>query len=371
MTPRQQEVANLKNSGMSFKDIGAKLGISKAAAFRLNKRAQKYLNIDQGIKDAMSDTGLADIANVSSGWLKTDTASIRFTVDHGETVKASFIDDVREAFADMPCRSGLPVQDFEATGLCTFYNIVDHHLAMRSWGEETGQDYDLSRGIEVLTDAMGQLVASTPPSDHAVVLNLGDFFHMDDSNNQTPQSKHALDVDGRYFKVIQAGVALTCACIDMAAAKHRRVTYRALRGNHDIHAHVALTVALDHHYRDCDNVTIETNPSDFFVFEHGQNMICAHHGDKAKADRLVLHMADRYNEIWGRTHWRYMWTGHIHHDSAKEIGGVLWESFRTLAPKDAYAAGHAYSARQSMQAITLHETRGETLRNKVQIAQPG
>jgi hypothetical protein len=33
--------------------------------------------------------------------------------------------------------------------------------------------------------------------------NLGDWYHANDQRNVTPKSKHQLDVDGRWFKVLQ------------------------------------------------------------------------------------------------------------------------------------------------------------------------
>jgi hypothetical protein len=112
-------------------------------------------------------------------------------------------------------------------------------------------------------------------------------------------------------------------------------------------------------------VEVLAEPSDFFADHFGDNMILAHHGDKAKPERLVMSAADNYSKIWGQTKHRFCWTGHIHHKSAKDIGGMLFESFRTLAPKDAYAHSHAYTSRQSMTAITLHKTQGERVRNQV------
>jgi hypothetical protein len=375
MSPDFEKVLDAYTKCNGNKTHAAKsLGMTRTNYRRLYKKAVAWSGADPIIKEAAKAGGIEDISVLGNFWkIAKDEDGNGYSLhvknpDTGEDI--NFLDTVKDAFSDIPARRKITAPRKSDNGLCTFYNIVDHHLAMHSWGLETGEDYDLQIGIDRLTNCMANLIDSTPKSETAVVLNMGDFFHMDDTNNQTPQSKHSLDVDGRYYKVISAGVLLTTACIDMAASKHSKVVYRALRGNHDIHAHVALTVALKHHYRNCDHVEIQADPSDFFAFEWGKNFICAHHGDKAKADRLVLHMADKWPEIWGRTHWRFMWTGHIHHDSSKDIGGVLWESFRTLSPKDAYAASHAYSARQAMQAITMDKDFGEIMRNKVQIIPP-
>jgi hypothetical protein len=94
-------------------------------------------------------------------------------------------------------------------------------------------------------------------------------------------------------------------------------------------------------------------------------MVAAHHGDKAKADRMVFFMADEYAPMWGRTRHRFLFTGHLHHHKSADIGGVQWEQLRAVTERDAYAVGHAYTARAQLQAITYHKTRGEVMRVKV------
>ena len=94
-------------------------------------------------------------------------------------------------------------------------------------------------------------------------------------------------------------------------------------------------------------------------------MLVSHHGDKAKAERLVMHMADEWPEMWGRTRFRHYFTGHLHHAKIVDIGGVQVEQFRAITPRDSYSASNGYSSRSDMQAITYHKERGEISRLKV------
>jgi hypothetical protein len=77
--------------------------------------------------------------------------------------------------------------------------------------------------------------------------------------------------------------------------------------------------------------------------------------------------ADRAEE-WGQTKHRYWYTGHVHHTAVKEFPGVVCESFRTLAAKDAYAAGHGYRAGRDMRCIVLHKDHGEVARYRCDIS---
>jgi hypothetical protein len=155
------------------------------------------------------------------------------------------------------------------------------------------------------------------------------------------------------------------ASVETALTKHNRVKLRILPGNHNPHSYMAIVFAMVERYRDNPRVKVYSNPSEFFVMEHGRVLIAAHHGDKGKAARLAEFIADEFAEMWGRTKHRFLWTGHLHHHKSQDIGGLQWEQLRALTARDAYAVSHAYCARAQLQAITYHRERGEVMRVKV------
>ena len=254
--------------------------------------------------------------------------------------------------------------------LLTVYPIADLHLGMLSWARETGQAYDLAIAERRARECMAALVAQSRPSNAALILNLGDWQHTDDQRNMTPRSGNVLDVDSRYFKILSAGVQLMTDLIDLALQKHARVIVRNLPGNHDPHASIALTIALAAFYARDKRVTIVADPGEFFFFRFGLWLCGAHHGHRAKADRLAMAMADMRRKDWGETLYRQFFFGHIHHESAREIAGVRVESFQTIAAKDAHAVGSGYLSGQSLNAITVHKRRGEIGRHRVNIPPP-
>jgi hypothetical protein len=251
--------------------------------------------------------------------------------------------------------------------LLTLYNIADHHLGLFSWGKETGEAYDLKAGEKVLLQAMADLVDQAPDSKTAVILNLGDFFHTDNSDNRTLQSGNSLDVDTRYAKVLQIGVKLMISCVELALAKHEKVIVRCLPGNHDPHAALALTVALSAFFSSNDRVEVDLDPSRFFWYRFGKVMLGATHGDMVKPEQMPGTMAAFRSEMWGATVFRYAHFGHVHHRSkgGGEHHGVVWETHQTLAAKDAWHHASGYSSGRSMVAITYHKDRGEKIRNTV------
>lgn len=289
-----------------------------------------------------------------------------------DTVVPDLVEALKKTFEQYAGHATLvPDPDFETdTDLLSVYPIADQHNGLLSWGRETGESYDLKIGASRLRDSMQRLVRQSPDSESALILNLGDWQHTDDQKNMTPGHGNILDVDSRYFKLLQASIALEMDCIELALQKHSRVEVRNIPGNHDPHASIALTMAMNAFYRDNPRVTINMDPSDFYYRRFGQTLIGATHGHKLKADRMAMNMAVTRREDWGQTAYHWFLFGHIHHETVKEVGDVRVESFQTLAAKDAFGASHGYTAGQSLNSITLHLEDGEIGRHRVNILPP-
>lgn len=252
--------------------------------------------------------------------------------------------------------------------LCV-YPMGDPHLGMFSWAAETGQDFDLKIAESNLVRAVDHLVALAPPAKHALLINLGDFFHADSPENRTARSGHALDVDTRWPKVLQAGVRTMHRLIDRALEKHEHVTVINEIGNHDDNSAIMLALCLAAWYRDEPRVTIDTSPAKFHWYRFGDNLIGVTHGDTVKASALPGIMACDQAKAWGETTHRHWYCGHVHHDSVKEFPGVKVETMRTLAPRDAWHNAAGYRSERDMKLDVWHRTDGLTNRHVVGIRQ--
>lgn len=252
--------------------------------------------------------------------------------------------------------------------LLAVYPLGDPHIGMYAWAREAGEDFDLDIARRLTLGAVDRLVSSAPPAHTAIVLPLGDVFHLDDQRNVTPGHGHQLDADGRFVKVLQVGIETFRHAILRALEKHKKVYVRFVQGNHDPHAVWALAFTIAAYFSNEPRVEVDLSPSKFWFFRFGRVLIGATHGDTAKHEALPGVMAADQPESWGKTKHRYWYTGHVHHQSVKEFPGVVCESFRTLAAKDAYAAGHGYRAGRDMVAIVHHAEHGEVERHRCDIS---
>lgn len=297
-----------------------------------------------------------DEGQIKSQWVKTTRDALR----QQEAIDAAIM-----SFKDeLPLATAIKAPTTDVTDIITVYPVSDHHFGMLAWHEETGgQDYDTKIAQDLLCSAMKYLVDGSPKTEQCAILILGDFLHYDGMAPVTPASGHLLDSDSRYAQVVRAAMTSIRYMVAEALKKHGTVNLTLEIGNHDPSSTIMLMEMFYMHFENEPRVIVDRSPRNIHVLEFGKNLICTHHGDKIKMDKLPLVIADDYYEIWGRTTNRVVHTGHVHHDHVKEHPGMTTESHGILAPKDAYAANGGWRAKQSMKAIYYHRSGREAGRN--------
>lgn len=251
------------------------------------------------------------------------------------------------------------------------YPVGDHHLGMLSWAAETGDDYDLDIGRNLLVGAFGYLTERAQDADSALIGFLGDFFHYDNFVTQTPKNRNDLDSDTRFPKLVDVGFECMTDAIRLALAKHRWVKVIVTTGNHDPVSTVFLRKCLSLQFRDEPRVEIDTLPRACHYHRFGRVLIGCHHGHSIAMQNLPLTMATDRKEDWGETDHRHFWTGHIHKSkkqpmvSADDHSGCVVEAFRVLCPPDAWASEQGYRQFRDMHSITYHAEDGEMSRTRV------
>lgn len=269
-----------------------------------------------------------------------------------ELSEQSLAESVRAAFEGyVPYSTPAPKET--RADLVSVYPLADFHVGLLAWENETGASYDTNIARTTILDAMSNLVHATLPSKKAVVLGLGDLLHFDGFEAKTERSGNALDTDSRYPKVLETAVEIVMQIIEMALANHDEVDVRVLQGNHDNRAAIAVSLALYFAYRDNSRVLVDNSPSYHWYKRYGKVFLSATHGDKTKMDAMPLLMAVDRPEDWAASTRRRVFTGHIHHERLREVGGVVVESLRSPVAKDAYHTFAGYRAGRSVYSYTF------------------
>ena len=249
------------------------------------------------------------------------------------------------------------------------YIIGDHHLGMLAHHSETmGDDYDVKISQRLLESAVDRLVSVAPAAKVGVLVNLGDFMHVNDSTSSTPNSKNLLDSDGRYSKTIRAASNVIKGTVLRMLEKHSEVWLVNVRGNHDPDAALWLNEVMRLYFEEDPRVRVFDNASKFIWWQWGKNLIVTHHGDRIKMSNLHGSIVSNLRKEWGESDHVFVWTGHIHHkQKEEEYSGATFESWNILAPADSWHSGSGYSSSRSMSCVIMHKDFGEEGRLKVNV----
>lgn len=245
------------------------------------------------------------------------------------------------------------------------FPFTDYHLGMLAWAEESGDDWDISIAESLAVKWLEEAIRCAPPADVAVLANMGDFLHWDGLAAVTPQSRHVLDADSRYTKLVRVAIRLIRRMIEMLLETHGTVHVIMAEGNHDEASSVWLREALKVVYENEPRISFDDNPDPYYCYEFGNTALFFHHGHKRKAEAVDQVLVSKFREVFGRTKYAYAHTGHLHHLKALETNLMVVEQHRTLAAKDAYASRGGWLSERSAAVITYDSEYGEVRRSVI------
>ncbi len=246
--------------------------------------------------------------------------------------------------------------------LLNCYVVTDYHMGMMSWHEETGDDWDLKSAQDLLIRWFGRAIQSSPDAEIGVLANIGDFLHWDGLDAVTPASKHLLDADTRFQKLVRIAIRCIRFIISMMLRKHQQVHVLMCDANHDPASESWIREWLPVLYENEPRVTIDKSASTYYCYEHGQTSLFFHHGHRKKPASVDDVFVAKFRDVFGRTKYSYAHMGHLHHVAALETNLMIVEQHHTLAAKDAYAAQHGYMSGRDAKVITYHRDYGEVSR---------
>ena len=253
-----------------------------------------------------------------------------------------------------------PAKDTEKD-LLNLYTFADVHLGLLSWASETGTDWDLNIGYELVKQSFNDMILRSPKSSECMISLLGDFLHTDGLIPVTPMSGNILDTDTRYPKLVAKSYKLILELINMALQHHDKVIVLCAEGNHDQSSATWIQAVLPPHYEDEPRVEILTHPAPYYAYEWGTNMLCFHHGHKLHKPndlRQKFSSDPQFRPVWGRTKYCYIHTGHRHYECTSENGAKVIQH-PTICGRSAYEVRAGYMSERACMAYTYHKDYGE------------
>lgn len=366
-TPRQSEYLDAVNKCGSHRKAAKHLNIHPSnidnAIRAIKKRAairgySPQHDMTRTVPDPFIVRGVSTYYNAegkpSGQWVKS-----RVDDDKYQQMMLSAIDAMKD---DIPRESPVNIPLSGNSKLCNCYVITDYHMGMLSWREETGADWDLKIAEQTIINWFAQAIKQAPEADQAIFAQLSDFLHFDGMDAVTPASKHLLDVDTRFAKVVRSAIRVLRAIINMLLNKYNKLHVLMLDANHDPVSQIWLREFFAVLYEDEPRITVDTSPSPYNAYEFGKVALFFHHGHKRNISNVSEVFAAQFREIFGRTKYAYAHLGHLHHIDVKENNLMIVEQHRTLAPADAYSARGGWLTGRDAKVITYHRDFGEVSR---------
>jgi len=250
---------------------------------------------------------------------------------------------IAAAKAAMPALKAIKRRPQPSSGLMLELNVADLHIGKLAWAPETGHHhYDSSiaeaehdRAVETIMGRCGGYAL-----DEILIVLGNDLLHVDNRANATTAGT-AQDTDSRYYKVFLATRRMAQRMIERCRTL-ARVRVVLVPGNHDRDSVWHLGDSLACLYETCPGVTIDNAPSQRKYVEHGRVMLMLTHGHKGKRDDYPLLMATERSEMFGRTRYREVHTGHLHTTRVQEFHGVRVRILPSLAGIDAWHAEEGF-----------------------------
>ena len=367
VTDRQKEILETLSDGLTITDTGEAHEISRQAiqnvirAVKIKARQRGYdpeRDLTRPVGEGMG------IKRVSTNYDKKGDIAQQWVIqepgkeEQGQRMMA-FCKGLQDQFTPAkPTNYTHPRQMNTDVKACI--QIGDAHLGM--YAEKTddyGEDFNIDIATADLRMAIDYLVDIAPYAEEGMLVNVGDFLHVDNAENTTTNGTRQ-DVACRHPSMLRIGGAVLRYCIDKMATKFKTVRVVNAAGNHDSSSAIALSMFLEGIYENCPRVIVEPTNGKFYFHEWGVNLIGITHGDRIPAPRLASVMTRLAAEAWGRTTHRRWWVGHIHHKQMLEMDvGCRIESFNTLAGTDKWHMDSGYGAERSISMILLHKDYGE------------
>ena len=375
-TERQREVASRVDKGMSAREIGMDLGISRTTVRDHLKAVQKKASL-QGyspehdmihtVPDAFIVKGVSTLYNDEgkpvSQWVKSHVDAQK-QLEIMREVVASMSEDIKP-------ESPVPSPNINSDELLNCFVITDYHMGMLADKDEvnaSGQtgngDWDLKIAEDTLVNWFAEAIRISPGADTAIYAQLGDFGHYD-YEPLTQASKHLLDSDSRNFKIVRATIRVTRQVIRMLLEKHNHVHIKWCDANHDPFSAIWMRELLTALYEDEPRVVVDDTADTYYAYEFGKTALFFHHGHKRKVANVDTVFAAKYREVFGRTEHAYAHMGHYHSVDKKETNLMVVEQHRTLASADAYSSRGGWLSGREANVITYHKEYGQVAYNTI------
>jgi len=169
------------------------------------------------------------------------------------------------------------------------------------------------------------------PYKKIVIIQGGDAVHVDTVNSTT--TKGTILETTKVNKMIDEALKYFETLIGWCLDQGTKVEFISVPGNHDYTLSYMLVRILKQEYANAD-IKWDIDLYEHYKATHvGHNMIGITHGDKGKKNFVSIY-ASKFPELWAQSTNRELFSGHLHTELDKDLGGIFQRQISTLKPNE-------------------------------------
>lgn len=281
--------------------------------------------------------------------------------DYLEKFGKNLLEEI-EAISNRP--TTIERKTFEGDEHLLVLDVADLHIGKYASAYEVGEkeSYNVEKAIlRAMEGVEGILAYSSGWKKDKIVFVVGnDILHTDGTKSATtagtPQNVHGLWFEN-FLSAKDLYITVIKRLIEVADV---HVVFNP--GNHDTANSFFLVQVIEAYFKDCDNVTFDSSPSQRKYFKYANNLIASTHGDGGKVETLPMTVANEC-EFWSECTRRYMYIHHFHHKLSKDYPGITIESVRTASGSDSWHHKNQYQgAKKAIEGFIHHKEKGQIAR---------
>lgn len=227
------------------------------------------------------------------------------------------------------------------SGLVYEVDMPDIHFGKLTWGDESGEDYDIKIARRIVLSTLEKLLSYAGHFGvNNILLPMGnDFFNVDNLENATTHGTPQQE-DTRWKKTFSEGRRLAVDMIDMCLGV-APVNVMIIPGNHDEQRTFFLGEVLDAQYSKARHVMVDNGAKKRKYKHFGKILLGFTHGYYEKIQKLPLIMPIEAPEEWSKSTVREWHLGDKHHKKdllhrTEDMDGVTIRLLRSLSATDVW-----------------------------------
>ena len=314
------------------------------------------------LKEEAHNQGIS-ISDVKHGWIKSDKSSLFFKNPNFQSEsKEKFIEDLIKDLQQYSPSFPNIKREKTKDNHCLVLDPADIHVGKLCTAFETGTDYNQQIAVKRVLDGVKSILDKSNGFNINKIIFIGgnDILHTDNPN-RTTTGNTPQDTDGMWYENFLMAKQLYIDVLEILISISD-VHFVFNPSNHDYTNGFFLADVIQTYFRNCKNITFDCSIKHRKYTTYGNSLIGTTHGDGAKQQDLGQLMSIEAKQYWVESEYRYFYTHHVHHKTAKDYINVTVESLRSPSPADSWHDRKGYISKAAIEGFIHSQKNGQIAR---------